>query len=230
MKTGELIDLLCAARLTVDPQRLARGTLACGAAATILVILLVFTTIGPRLGPCGGLAHAARADEARLRRLGRPHRPPALPRDPEARTVPGPQAAVGRTPLRGAGDARGPDARTGPGRGLGNLDSRANWLACLVFVPLYALAPLGLLILLARQGAPVEPRLTGVTAGLAAGGLAVIAYALHCPDDAIPFLSTWYPWRSPSPRPSARSCCRRWRAGEAPPAGPLLIRVDPGLR
>uniref|UniRef100_UPI0018EBC830 NrsF family protein n=1 Tax=Bosea sp. ASV33 TaxID=2795106 RepID=UPI0018EBC830 len=57
---------------------------------------------------------------------------------------------------------------------------------------LYALLPLVVLLLLARRGAPVDRSLTGACAGLASAGLATIAYSLHCPDDAAPFLATWY--------------------------------------
>ncbi len=67
-----------------------------------------------------------------------------------------------------------------------------NWRACLIAVPLYALLPLGLLLMLARRGAPVDGAFTGACAGLAAAGLATVAYSLHCPDDTAPFLATWY--------------------------------------
>ena len=66
------------------------------------------------------------------------------------------------------------------------------WRACLVAVPLYALVPLAVLFALARRGAPVDGTLTGACAGLASAGLAAMAYSLHCPDDAVPFLAIWY--------------------------------------
>ncbi|TAJ31448.1 DUF1109 domain-containing protein [Bosea sp. (in: a-proteobacteria)] len=67
-----------------------------------------------------------------------------------------------------------------------------NWRGCLVIVPLLALCPLGIFALLARRGAPVDRRLTGLSAGLASAGIAILAYALHCPDDTMPFMATWY--------------------------------------
>lgn len=67
-----------------------------------------------------------------------------------------------------------------------------NWRSCLINVPLLALCPLVVLALLARRGAPVDGRLTSLSAGLASAGLAVMGYALHCPDDTVPFLATWY--------------------------------------
>lgn len=68
-----------------------------------------------------------------------------------------------------------------------------SWSACLVSVMLYAMIPFAALLARARHGAPVRPRLSGVAAGIAAAGLATIAYALHCPEDGVPFIATWYP-------------------------------------
>ncbi|RYE31834.1 MAG: DUF1109 domain-containing protein [Hyphomicrobiales bacterium] len=66
------------------------------------------------------------------------------------------------------------------------------WRSCLIAVPLYAIVPLVVLLLLARRGAPVDGALTGACAGFASAGLATVAYSLHCPDDTAPFLATWY--------------------------------------
>jgi hypothetical protein len=66
------------------------------------------------------------------------------------------------------------------------------WRACLIAVPLYAICPFLVLLVLARRGAPVDGRLTGACAGFASAGLAIIAYSVHCPDDTAPFLATWY--------------------------------------
>lgn len=67
-----------------------------------------------------------------------------------------------------------------------------HWRACLIAVPLYALCPLVILLVLARRGAPVDGRLTGACAGLVSAGLATVAYSVHCPDDTAPFLAVWY--------------------------------------
>ena len=66
------------------------------------------------------------------------------------------------------------------------------WRACLIAVPLYALCPLVILLILARRGAPTNGRLTGACAGLVSAGLATAAYSVHCPDDTAPFLAIWY--------------------------------------
>lgn len=68
-----------------------------------------------------------------------------------------------------------------------------SWSACLVTVTLYALLPFVALLAFARRGAPVKPRLSGLAAGIGAAGLATVAYALHCPEDGVPFIAAWYP-------------------------------------
>jgi hypothetical protein len=40
--------------------------------------------------------------------------------------------------------------------------------------------------------APTRPALAGAGAGLLAGALAVLVYALHCPESEAPFLAVWY--------------------------------------
>ncbi len=68
-----------------------------------------------------------------------------------------------------------------------------TWGACIVFVTLYAVLPFAALLALARRGAPVNPRLSGFAAGIGAAGIATVAYALHCPEDGVPFIAAWYP-------------------------------------
>ncbi|AMJ59627.1 NrsF family protein [Bosea sp. PAMC 26642] len=67
-----------------------------------------------------------------------------------------------------------------------------NWRTCLVVVPLYALVPSLLFLVVARRGASTDGRLTGASAGIASAGLAIMGYSLHCSDDTVPFLATWY--------------------------------------
>jgi hypothetical protein len=40
--------------------------------------------------------------------------------------------------------------------------------------------------------APTKPVLAGAAAGMLAGAVATVVYALHCPEMAAPFLATWY--------------------------------------
>jgi hypothetical protein len=68
----------------------------------------------------------------------------------------------------------------------------SNGLVCLVSIPLFALPMLIAEIFALRQGAPTRPTLTGVVAGLFAGGVAAAIYAAHCPDDSPLFVALWY--------------------------------------
>ena len=63
---------------------------------------------------------------------------------------------------------------------------------CMVFVPLFSMAPLIALMIALKQSAPENPTVAGAIAGLAAGGIGAAVYAWHCPDDSPLFLATWY--------------------------------------
>lgn len=67
-----------------------------------------------------------------------------------------------------------------------------NAAVCLVFIPLIGAAPLGILLLALRQGAPSSPALAGAATGLLAGGIAATFYAAHCTDDSPLFVALWY--------------------------------------
>lgn len=77
----------------------------------------------------------------------------------------------------------------------------ADWMArlvgknapvCLASIPTFAAPILLALFLALRRGAPTRPRLAGVAAGLAAGGLGAALYAAHCTDDSPLFVLAWY--------------------------------------
>ena len=40
--------------------------------------------------------------------------------------------------------------------------------------------------------APTRPAWAGASAGLLAGALAALVYALHCPESGAPFIGIWY--------------------------------------
>ena len=44
-----------------------------------------------------------------------------------------------------------------------------------------------------KNGAPAHPGLSGAMAGLAAGSIAAVFYAMNCFDDSPLFVITWYP-------------------------------------
>jgi hypothetical protein len=67
-----------------------------------------------------------------------------------------------------------------------------EWLQCLVSVPVIAIVPFAISIWAVRRAAPTNLARTGAFAGLIAGGVSAMAYALHCSDDSLPFVAVWY--------------------------------------
>jgi len=67
-----------------------------------------------------------------------------------------------------------------------------EWLECLVSIPVIAVVPFAIAIWAVRRAAPTNLARTGAFAGLVAGGVSAMAYALHCTDDSLPFVAVWY--------------------------------------
>jgi hypothetical protein len=67
-----------------------------------------------------------------------------------------------------------------------------SWLECLLSIPIIAVVPFALIMWAVRMAAPTNLRRTSALAGLVAGGVSAIAYALHCTDDSLPFVALWY--------------------------------------
>src|SRR5712664_4342613 len=67
-----------------------------------------------------------------------------------------------------------------------------QWLECLVSIPIIAIVPFAVSIWAVRRAAPTNLARTGAFAGLLAGGVSAMAYALHCTDDSLPFVAVWY--------------------------------------
>ncbi|HEY8948560.1 MAG TPA: NrsF family protein [Rhizomicrobium sp.] len=67
-----------------------------------------------------------------------------------------------------------------------------NMRFCTTMIPLFALAPLALMLWVLRRGAPQNPARAGAVAGLVAGGIGAALYAAHCFDDSPLFVATWY--------------------------------------
>lgn len=67
-----------------------------------------------------------------------------------------------------------------------------EWLECLVSIPIIAIVPFAIAIWAVRRAAPTNLARTGAFAGLVAGGVSAMAYALHCTDDSLPFVAVWY--------------------------------------
>jgi hypothetical protein len=67
-----------------------------------------------------------------------------------------------------------------------------SWKSCPLFIALLSL-PLFAATLWAMKGlAPTRLTLAGASAGLLAGALSALVYALHCPESAAPFIAVWY--------------------------------------
>lgn len=192
MKTDELISLMAASHQPVDTGRLRHATwlaavLALGVTATVLV-----NTLGVRpdlaaaimtMPVIAKLLFGGSIAVIALILFQQSLRPGLQPR----RLLP--LAAIPVALIAGFALLTLAQA---PAEQWNTLIFGRYWRSCLFNVPLYALLPLLVLLFLARRGAPVDGRLTGASAGLASGGLAAVAYALHCPDDTIPFLAIWY--------------------------------------
>lgn len=69
----------------------------------------------------------------------------------------------------------------------------ASWALCVLAIPLIAIAPFSLMVLAIRRfAAPTDLLRAGAFAGMTAGGAAALAYAIHCTDDSLSFLASWY--------------------------------------
>ena len=67
-----------------------------------------------------------------------------------------------------------------------------TWKTCPFNIALISL-PLFAATLYAMKGlAPTRQALAGASAGLLAGALVTLVYALHCPESAAPFVGVWY--------------------------------------
>lgn len=67
-----------------------------------------------------------------------------------------------------------------------------EWPKCLLAIPILAVPPFAAIVWAVRRGAPTELTRTGSVAGLVAGALGAMAYALHGRGDALPYIALWY--------------------------------------
>ncbi|MGE7471498.1 NrsF family protein [Bosea sp. NPDC003192] len=192
MQTDDLIAMMTAGHRSVDTGWLRRASWLCALAALALTALLVLLALGPR--PDLASAWLTRPVIAKVL-LGASVASIALvlfQRSLRPGLKPGKYLPLVAIPVALVVAWALTTLSQAPAEQWSALVFGRHWRACLVAVPLYALLPLVILLGLARRGAPVDGRLTGVCAGLASAGLATVAYSLHCPDDTAPFLATWY--------------------------------------
>ena len=67
-----------------------------------------------------------------------------------------------------------------------------EWVECLLSIPRIAIVPFAVVIWAVRRAAPTDLVGAGAFAGLVAGSISAMAYALHCTDDSLPFVAVWY--------------------------------------
>jgi hypothetical protein len=79
-----------------------------------------------------------------------------------------------------------------PASHWGQLVTGERLLQCLLSIPVMAIVPFAVIVWAVRNAAPTNLLRTGALTGLVAGGIGAIAYALHCPNDSLPFIAFWY--------------------------------------
>jgi hypothetical protein len=190
MKTDDLIHLLAtqagpAPRAAV-PRQLGPALL--GGAA--LSLLLVLTTLGPYPGSVLGtpevrlkLLYAGALAAVALLLTARLSRP--VPR------WAGPVGALGAVVVAMAGYAAWHWLQVAPADRPAALLGR-TWASCPWIVLGVSLPTLAALLAAMRQLAPTRPALAGLAAGLLAGAVGALAYALHCPELSPTFVAVWY--------------------------------------
>lgn len=193
MQTDDLISIMTADHRKVDTGWLRRVTWLAALAALGVTILLVLGTLGARPDFAEArmtlpvIAKALLGASLALVALA------VFQRSLRPGLKPGRWLWLALAPLALAGLWALATLAQAPAESWSTLIFGRYWRACLIAVPLYAIAPFLFLIVLARRGASVDARLTGMAAGVASAGLAIMGYSLHCPDDTAPFLATWYP-------------------------------------
>lgn len=79
-----------------------------------------------------------------------------------------------------------------PASRWGHLVRGENLVQCILSIPIMAVLPFGAIVLAVRNAAPTNLLRTGALVGLVAGAIGAMAYALHCPNDSLPFVAFWY--------------------------------------
>jgi hypothetical protein len=190
MNTDQLIAMLATGAGAAPPAPVARRLAPALALGALLAVVLVLSTLGPyagsllhtpavwlKLAYAGALAAAAVALTARL---ARPVARLAVP----LRLVAGVLAVM---LALGAGTWAAAPAELREALLMGRTWSRCPWIVLGVSLP-----TLATLLWALRGLAPTRPARAGAAAGLAAGAVGTLAYALHCPELSPTFVAVWY--------------------------------------
>lgn len=192
MKTDELIDALAAAAGAVDRRAPMRRLLLAAAAGLVLAGLLMLALLG---------TNPALADDAqqtmfwaRLTFIAAVVAAGVL----SANTLARPGALLARPALLVAAPFAALWLFAGVSLGLAAPGERMaavmgnTWQACPLNIAMLSAPALALALWAIRGLAPTRLRLAGAAAGLLAGAIGTLAYALHCPELTLPFIGVWY--------------------------------------
>ncbi len=192
MKTDDLIDMLSTNIEPIDHRRIVRNIGMAVVAGAAVAVAIVFFALGPR----AGLSSFATLVPALLKvgftvvvllpasiyliRLARP--------GGEDRTSAGLVAA----PFVAVIVLAALSLTFAPSYHWSGAILSDEWLECVISIPLIAILPFAVIVLVVRQMAPTDLARTGAFVGLVAGCVSAIGYAVHCADDSVPFFMLWY--------------------------------------
>jgi hypothetical protein len=190
MKTSDLIEVLSSGAGPAPHAVAARRLLPVAVLGVVLSAAGAVGTLGPapaemlagaalwtKLAYAGALAAAAGWLTARL---ARPVSRTAMPLRLLA-------AVVGGMALLGMASLAATPGQDRVGHLLGH-----SWLMCPWSVLALSLPALAGTLWAVRGLAPTRPWMAGLAAGLFAGSLAALGYALACPEVSITFVAIWY--------------------------------------
>jgi hypothetical protein len=192
MRTDELVAMLAAGAGRVAPGAVSRRFALALAGGALGALLLMTATLGvrPDIAAAAALpmfwiklafpAALVAGGAFAVSRLGRPgvglHRAPWLLAVPLVAmwSLAAVQLAAAAPPQRAA------------------LLMGETWQSCPLAIALLSLPALVAALWAMKGLAPTRLALAGGAAGLLAGAVGALVYALHCPEMAAPFLSLWY--------------------------------------
>jgi hypothetical protein len=192
MKTDELVDLLSTNVELVDTGKVIRNlqiAIVCGAALTLMigVATLVIRSDMRGLGPLEFLALKV-AFGAAVTLLGSYYLLKHARPGGEMRSW----VSLAVVPFVAIMALAGVSLISAPASHWSLMMMGERWLECLLSIPIIAVVPFAVIMWAIRMAAPTNLTRTGALAGLVAGGISAVAYALHCPDDSLPFVALWY--------------------------------------
>jgi hypothetical protein len=192
MKTEELIDLLSTNIEPADTQKVVRSLRIAIVAGLVLAALTCIVTLGIRPD-----LNSARVFGFLLVKIGFGATVTALSWSlllKHARPGGENQSRIFLTavPFAGLMVLAGADLLSVPASHWGHMIIGERWLGCLLSIPIFAVLPFAVIMWAVQVAAPTNLLRTGALAGLVAGGIGAAAYALHCPDDSVPFIALWY--------------------------------------